>query len=287
MLSVILRRPFLEIPTLHKRPEAIPSTNRGPRSWEVCKGRARFRVAPVSLHPRRVDERSNTIHPSSRSSKDRATRSAGLGSSQKSFTQKGGHGAVRRRRLLQRLTLAPLLSSPSCDQFCRDASSIPFSRVQLKFGRRGFSVVHLGGYTDAMATPTFMSSLASTSPLPSDCLSSLPSGDLNPYTTLMYLSPDIGDKYLLSRYIYIGTLGVRFRFSVLHPSLVMLILVQAFLWDILTHLPEEYHLLFKHRFSLPVTVYFTSRSAFATRVPRLSTHLNAILQNNRSFIHNH
>ncbi|KAF8636084.1 hypothetical protein AX17_003790 [Amanita inopinata Kibby_2008] len=34
---------------------------------------------------------------------------------------------------------------------------------------------------------------------------------------------------------------------------------QAFIWDILTHIPEDFRLLFRHRISLPTLVYFFSR----------------------------
>ncbi|PFH50121.1 hypothetical protein AMATHDRAFT_145912 [Amanita thiersii Skay4041] len=62
----------------------------------------------------------------------------------------------------------------------------------------------------------------------------------NPNTPLAFLPPDLADQYEISRHIYTATIG-------------------AFIWDILTHLPEDYRLLFKYRVRLPTVAYFFSR----------------------------
>ncbi|EJC99632.1 uncharacterized protein FOMMEDRAFT_112698 [Fomitiporia mediterranea MF3/22] len=75
---------------------------------------------------------------------------------------------------------------------------------------------------------------------PVDC-SALP----NPETPLAFLPPNIASQLEVSRYIYVASLG-------------------AFIWDILSNVPSDYKLLFKHRISLPTVVYFFSRiTAFA------------------------
>ncbi|KAF8881793.1 hypothetical protein BD779DRAFT_997645 [Infundibulicybe gibba] len=65
---------------------------------------------------------------------------------------------------------------------------------------------------------------------------------LNPETPLAFLPKQDADRYEVSRHIYLATLG-------------------AFIWDILTHLPEEYRLLSKSRLALPTMAYFFSRVA--------------------------
>ncbi|KAF8881796.1 hypothetical protein BD779DRAFT_1545358 [Infundibulicybe gibba] len=65
---------------------------------------------------------------------------------------------------------------------------------------------------------------------------------LNFETPMAFLPKQDADRYEVSRHIYLATLG-------------------AFIWDILTHLPEEYKLVFKSRLALPTMAYFFSRIA--------------------------
>ncbi|EJD00308.1 uncharacterized protein FOMMEDRAFT_91359 [Fomitiporia mediterranea MF3/22] len=67
----------------------------------------------------------------------------------------------------------------------------------------------------------------------------------NPETPLAFLPPDLASQLEVSRYIYVASLG-------------------AFIWDILSNVPSDYQLLFKHRIGIPTAVYFFSRiTAFA------------------------
>ncbi|KAF7289027.1 hypothetical protein HMN09_01350600 [Mycena chlorophos] len=62
----------------------------------------------------------------------------------------------------------------------------------------------------------------------------------NPLTPYALLPPDIASQVQIGSYILVGTLG-------------------AFIWDILTHLKEDYRLLFQCRISVSTVVYFFSR----------------------------
>ncbi|KAF8893057.1 hypothetical protein BD779DRAFT_1798427 [Infundibulicybe gibba] len=64
----------------------------------------------------------------------------------------------------------------------------------------------------------------------------------NPETPLAFLPKSTAYQYEVSRHVYLATIG-------------------AFIWDILTHLPEEWKLLFSYKITLPTVVYFISRIA--------------------------
>ncbi|KZV87146.1 hypothetical protein EXIGLDRAFT_680208 [Exidia glandulosa HHB12029] len=68
----------------------------------------------------------------------------------------------------------------------------------------------------------------------------LPPGVINPTTPLAFLPPTLADQYEASRYLYIATLA-------------------AWIWDVLSSLPQDYDIYFKARWTLPTVVYFVSR----------------------------
>nr|GAT46966.1 predicted protein [Mycena chlorophos] len=63
---------------------------------------------------------------------------------------------------------------------------------------------------------------------------------VNPGTPFAYIAPDTAYETTIGQYILVGTLG-------------------AYIWDILTHLSDDYRLLTKHRIGMSTFVYFFSR----------------------------
>ncbi|KZV88779.1 hypothetical protein EXIGLDRAFT_797636 [Exidia glandulosa HHB12029] len=74
----------------------------------------------------------------------------------------------------------------------------------------------------------------------SNTTSLLPPGVVNPTTPLAFLPQSIADQYEASRYIYIGA-------------------VAAWIWDVLSSLPQDYEIYFKSRWTIPTVTYLLSR----------------------------
>ena len=86
-----------------------------------------------------------------------------------------------------------------------------------------------------------------------------PDAILNPYTPLAFLPPDVANQYQARCYVYVATLAVSLvRYYT--ASLSHIVNVQAYSWDWLMSIPEEYRAVRQVGFSPPNIAYFVSRS---------------------------
>jgi hypothetical protein len=86
-----------------------------------------------------------------------------------------------------------------------------------------------------------------------------PDAILNPYTPLAFLPPDVANQYQIVCYVYVATLAVS---SIkCRATAAYLIHFQAYTWDWLMSIPEEYRVIRKVGFTPPNVAYFVSRLA--------------------------
>ena len=84
-----------------------------------------------------------------------------------------------------------------------------------------------------------------------------PDAILNPYTPLAFLPPDVADQYQVMCYVYVATLAV--SFIKYWATAAYMVHFQAYTWDWLMSIPEEYKVIRKVGFTPPNIAYFVSR----------------------------
>jgi len=87
---------------------------------------------------------------------------------------------------------------------------------------------------------------------------------LNPYTPLAFLPPDVANPFQVICYGNVAILAV--SFCKYQPTIDLIVHLQAFTWDWLMAIPEEYNIIRKAGFSWPKIIYFSSRFVFYDKI---------------------
>jgi|ERR1700691_2144225 hypothetical protein len=94
--------------------------------------------------------------------------------------------------------------------------------------------------------------MASNNTIPPDAI-------LNPYTPLAFMPREVADQYQVVCYVCVATLAVSPRRNSMHRRVSQRTPYQAYTWDWLMSMPEEYTAFRKLGFSPPNVAYLLSR----------------------------
>lgn len=87
----------------------------------------------------------------------------------------------------------------------------------------------------------------------------------NPFTVLAFLPPLLADQFQAAIYVYVACLSVSMHLllvTTFQTTYAALILQQAFVWEWLASMADEYKILRRGGPTLPIFAYFLSRSVF-------------------------